>query len=279
MFAAERVAEIKMVLETKGVDAKGLEIAEARLREHLGEAAEIIIKQRNKGNDVSDLAKEFDDKLETPRSELANSFNAEKKALKAKEDDLKNQIKAARRALDNTRVEALTQELGQVQAQLELLELKEEELEDNLDAEEEKIEDEMDAREEAEDAIQDAEKQKQDALAEAEEKGITLPANAFSQFDSLLAQAKSALQAGNYEEAERLAEQTGDALELIEEDIDDTEPEMDNKEDAEEAFEDVDEVLEGETENDVEQAEENRGEEQRQKEAEKQPDEAEEQQN
>ncbi|MEK7121638.1 MAG: DUF5667 domain-containing protein [Patescibacteria group bacterium] len=232
-FAAERVAEIKIVLETKGVDAKGLEVAEARLRKHLGDAAEIVIKQKNKGKDVSQLAKELNDNFEESKSALSDSFKAEKKALEAKEDDLKNQIKAARRVGDNAKVEALAQELGQVKAQLELLELKEEELEDDLDKEEEKLEDEMDAYEEAEEAIREAKEEKAEIIEEAQEEGLELPANTFAAFDNLLTQAESAYQAGNYQEAERLAEQAEDTIENIEDVMEELEKQKEELEDEE----------------------------------------------
>ena len=58
-FAAERVAEIKVILETRGVEAMGLAVAQARLKEHLGDVAKIVIKQKGKGKDVSKLAKEL----------------------------------------------------------------------------------------------------------------------------------------------------------------------------------------------------------------------------
>ncbi len=252
-FAAERVAEIKIVLETKGVDAKGLEVAEARLREHLGEAAEIVIKQKGKGKDVSAIAKELNDDFKEPKSALADSFKSEKKALEAREDELEKQMKDAAKAGDTAKTEALAQELGQVKAQLELLELKEEELEDELDEEEEKLEDEMDAREEAEEAIREAKEEKAEVIEEAVEEGVKLPTNAFAIFDHLLAQAESAYQAGNYQEVERLAEQAEDAIEDIDETID---------------------KLENEKEEQDEQTEER--EEQRQKDAKKQQEEAEE---
>src|SRR3989344_6835051 len=117
IFAAERIAEIKVILKTKGVEAKGLEVAQARLQEHLGNAAEIVIKQKGKGKDISKLAKELDDELETPKSALADSFKAEKRALEAKEDELKAQLKATHRAGDTAKEEALAQELGKVKAQ------------------------------------------------------------------------------------------------------------------------------------------------------------------
>ena len=91
-------------------------VAERRMGDSVDQekVAEIVIKQKNKGKDVSQLAKELNDNFEEPRSALSDSFKAEKKALEAKEDDLKNQIKAARRAGDNAKVETLAQELGQV---------------------------------------------------------------------------------------------------------------------------------------------------------------------
>ncbi|MEK7664197.1 MAG: hypothetical protein AAB340_02035 [Patescibacteria group bacterium] len=232
-FAAERVAEIKIILETKGVDAKGLEVAQARLREHLGEAAEIVIKQKNKGKDVSSLAKELDDDFEEPKFILAESFEAEKEELKTKKDDLKGKLKAAIKAGDSALVETLSQELGRVKAQLELLELKEEELEDDLDEEEKKLENELDAREEAEEAIREAKEERAETVKEVKKENLKLPANAFATFDELLTQAESAHKAGNHQEAERLAEQAEDSIDDVEDIIEDLEEIKEEQEDEE----------------------------------------------
>ena len=66
-FAAERIAEIKVLLERKGVEAKGLDIAQSKLRAHLAKAVDIISDQKAKGKDVSNLAKELDDKFDEPK--------------------------------------------------------------------------------------------------------------------------------------------------------------------------------------------------------------------
>ncbi len=240
-FAAERVAEIKVILETKGVEARGLEVAQARLQEHLGNAAEIVIKQKGKGKDVSKLAKELDDEFEKPKSALADSFKAEKRALEAKEDELKAQLKAAHRAGDTAKEEALAQELGKVKAQKELLELKEEDIEDELEAEEEKIEEELEAQRKAEKSIREAEEEKQEIIDEATEEGVELPVNAFAEFDGLLAQAKSALQAGNFVEAKNLAKRAEKALDQIEKTIEELEKKQEKKEEAEEAIKEAEE--------------------------------------
>ena len=171
-FAAERIAEIKVILETKGVEAKGLEVAQSRLQAHLANAATIVVDQKAKGKDVSQLAKELDDEFDDPKTVLEEAFEAEERALEAQEKKMKSKILEARRAGDTTQVESLVQQLGQIKAQKELLELKEEELEEALEQEEERIEEEMEAKEEAEKAIQEAEKEKQEVLDEAAEEAI-----------------------------------------------------------------------------------------------------------
>lgn len=237
-FAAERIAEIKIVLETKGVEAKGLAVAETRLQEHLGDAADIVTKQKNKGEDVSMLAKELNDEFEKKKNALKQSFKEQERVIEAKEKELEKELKEARRTNDATRIETIIQELVQLETEEELLDIKEDELEDKLEEEEEKLEDEMDAREEAEEEIEEALEERQEVVDEATEEGVILPLGAFAQFDSLISQAQSAFNAENYQEAEQLAEQADDLLEDIEEIIEKLEEEMEDEENDEEEEED-----------------------------------------
>lgn len=168
-FAAERIAEIKVILETKGVEAEGLDVAQARLQEHLGNAVEIVIKQKGKGKNVSKLVKELDDDFDKAQSVLEQSFEAEERALEAREEQVEQDLGEARRIGDTARITALSEELAQIEAEEELLELKEEELENKLEAEEEKMEEEMEAREEAEEAIEEAEEEREEEVEGMEE--------------------------------------------------------------------------------------------------------------
>ncbi|MFA4827551.1 MAG: DUF5667 domain-containing protein [Candidatus Shapirobacteria bacterium] len=262
-FAAERIAEIKVILETKGVEAKGLEVAQSRLQAHLANAATIVVDQKAEGKDVSRLAKELDDEFDAPKTVLEQTFKAEKRALEAQEKELKGKILEARRAGDTAQVESLVQQLGQIKAQKELLELKEEEAEEALEQEEERIEEEMEVKEEAEKAIREAEKEKQEVLDEAAEEDVAVPAEAFGKFDSLLAQAKSALAAGNYPEAKRLAKQAEKNLDFVEEAIEDLEEAKEEAEEfkeeqeekEQEAKEEQDEKVKEEAEKDAERLE------------------------
>ncbi len=222
-FAAERVAEIKIILETKGVEAKGLEVAQSRLQEHLANAATIVTDQKAKGKDVSQLAKELDDEFDGPKSALKETFKAEKRALETQEKELKREILEARQAGDAAQVESLVQQLGQVKAQKDLLELKEEEQEETLEKEQERLKGEMEAKEEAEKAIREAEKEKQEVLEEAAEEDVAVPTEAFAKFDRLLLQAKELFERGNYQGAKQLAKQAEKSIETVKKDVGDLE--------------------------------------------------------
>ena len=215
-FAAERVAEIKIILETKGVDARGLEVAQNRLQAHIANATAIVDEQKASGENVSDLAKELSDKLEAPKSVLAQSFKEQERALETRENELKSQLKAAHQAGDTVKEESLVGKLGQIKAQKELLELKEEDIEDELREEEDKLEEEMELKEDAEKTIKEAEKEKQELLNETTEEELIIPLGAFGNFDSLLNQAKSAFTSGKYPEARRLAKQAEKSLDAVE---------------------------------------------------------------
>jgi hypothetical protein len=220
-FAAERIAEIKIILETKGVNAKGLEVAQSRLQKHLGDAAEIVIKQKGKGKDVSELAKRISEDFDANKEALKQVFKDQKRSIETKEDELKAKIREAQRAGDTAKVEALVSELGEIKAQKELLKLKEEEQEEALEQEEEKIEREMEKKEDAAKAIKEAEEERQEVLDEAAEDGVSVPAEAFEKFDKLLAQAKELFAKENYVGAKQLAKQAENALEKVEEAIED----------------------------------------------------------
>jgi len=242
-FAAERIDEIKVVLEIKGVEAKGLDVAQSRLQAHLAKAATIVRDQKAKGKDVSSLAKELVDKFEAPKSSLAQTFKEQKHALEVREDELKAQLKAAHQAGDIAQQEAIAAELGQVMAQLELLELREEDIEDELEAEEERIEEEMEAQYKAEKAIGEAEKELAELNDEATEEGIEIPTEALAEFNNLLSQARAAFQAENYNEARRLAKQAEELLKGVEDVIEEIEEKREAKEEAEEAIQEAKQEL------------------------------------
>lgn len=221
-FAAERIAEIKIVLETKGVEAKGLDVAQSQLQAHLARAASIVENQKAKGEDVSNLARELEENFEEPKSALIQTFKEQERALETKEDELKAQLKAAHRRGDVSQEEAIAAQLGQVKGQLELLELREEDIERELEAEEERIEEEMEAKYKAEEAIAEAEEELGELQKEVAEEGVEIPIEALAEFNSFLSQAKNAFEAGNFKEAKLYAKEAEESLEKVEEVIEKT---------------------------------------------------------
>src|SRR3989344_528534 len=252
-FAAERIAEIKIILETKGVNAKGLEVAQSRIQANIAKAAGIVEGEKSKGKDVNELAKSISEDFDANKEALKQAFKDQERALEAKEDELKAKIREARRAGSTAKVENLILQLGEIKAQKELLELKEEEQEEALEQEEEKIEREMDKKEDAEKAIKEAEEEKQEILIEfnrlrtegivvmdgsgsdgitRSETGIVVMDGsgddeitkvqvALLKFDRLLAQAKELFAKENYVGAKQLAKQAENALEKVDDTIED----------------------------------------------------------
>lgn len=262
-FAAERIAEIKIILETKGVEARGLGVAQSRLLAHLADAADIVSEQKAEGKDASHLAKELDDKFEGPKSALEEAFKAKKQALKVQEDELKEKIREARRAGDIAQVEVLVKQLGEVKAQKELLEQEEDDQEEALENEEERIREAMEDRAEAEKKIRKAEREKQKTTEEAAEDGISLPPETFIAFDRHIAEARLAFDAGKFEEAKRHAKEAKESLKKIEDAIEELEEAQEHEEELKEeqaekereAKEEQDEDLHKEAEKEAERLE------------------------
>jgi len=115
-FAAERVAEIKVMLETKGVEAKGLDVAQARLEAHVSKAVGIIESEQEKGSDVSALVYEILDDFHEQREAVKEAFKEAKQEFFSKREALQEQLRAANKAGDTALQERIRQELAAIEA-------------------------------------------------------------------------------------------------------------------------------------------------------------------
>ncbi|MBI2013809.1 MAG: hypothetical protein HYS87_03220 [Candidatus Colwellbacteria bacterium] len=264
-FAAERVAEVKLMIETKGANAKGLDQAKERFEVHLKRAADIVEKEKQKGKDVSEFANEINQEFHQKREEAKAVFETALDEFHIQKDELKEQIKAAKEAGDAELIETLKAELEAIEAEkdaaeelkdktIDALEAEKDKLEDDLDdddLEEDMEMDEEDARSDAEEEISEAQDEKQELIEEAKAEGVELAADSFMEFDSLIAQAKTAFNAGDFEEAERLAKEADDSFEKVKNIIDEAEDEDDeDKDDEDKDDEDEDDEDENEEESD-----------------------------
>jgi hypothetical protein len=240
-FAAERIAEIKVVLLDGDIQDKSLAlaaVAEAGLKDNLARAAEIVAAEKAKGNNVSRLANSLNDEVNQNKELLKGVFEGQKQTLEAKEDELKVALRQARQSGDAAIVESLTKELQNLELQKEALDKKESEDEDAIEAENEKLEERMEAKDEAAKKILEAEKEKAEIVSEYQKEGVAIPARTFSTFDSVLAQAKAALAAGNYEEAKQLAKQAKHNLENVDEALDELKDAKEHEKELKEEMED-----------------------------------------
>lgn len=236
-FASERIAELRVILETKGVEAKGLAVAQSKLAKHVERAADIVEKKQKEGKDVNALAKSLNEKLSEGTATIENVFKEKKRALEAQAKQLKESIRVARQGGDTAQVTALEQQLAAVRAQKDAWEDKEDEQEEALEQEEEKLERVLEDKDEAQRAIQEAQLKKQEYVKEAQEQGLLLPTDAFKQFDQHLSQAQELFTKENYQGAEQQAKQAKKVLEQVDDELEEME---DAKEEAEEEMEDDD---------------------------------------
>jgi len=146
--ALERIAEIKTMLAEKEINPKGLNVAIDKLQANIAKAAEIIQQEREKGENVSTLAKELDTNFEI-RERLLKQILGEKEdrieiAFKQQKTELKKQLLDAKLTGDLEKVDEIKIVLDNIEQEKEsqkfLLEQKKEELKLAFEIEEEKFE-------------------------------------------------------------------------------------------------------------------------------------------
>ncbi|MEK7182134.1 MAG: DUF5667 domain-containing protein [Patescibacteria group bacterium] len=168
-FAGERIAEIKIMVEKKGVNAKGLAIAESLLQANVAYAAEIVNEEKTSGKDVSALAKTLNDEFDTRDKLLEQTFKDAKAQLKAQRKEIKTNLLAeARRVGDTAQIAILEGQLNDIDQQIDVLGQKKDQLENSLQNEQKNIEKEMSEDDQKKEEIE--QKEEQEAVEEEEAK-------------------------------------------------------------------------------------------------------------
>ena len=169
-FAGERIAEIKIMVEKKGVNAKGLAIAESLLQANVAYAAEIVSEEKISGKDVATLAKTLNDEFDARDKLLEQTFKDAKAQLKAQRKEIKTSLLAeARRVGDTAQIAILDGQLKDIDQQIDALGQKKDQLEENLQNEQNKIEDEMSEDDQEKEEIEQKEEQEAEEAEEPEE--------------------------------------------------------------------------------------------------------------
>ncbi len=166
-FAGERIAEIKIMVEKKGVNAKGLAIAESLLKTNIAYAAEIVNQEKTSGKDVSTLAKTLNDEFDLRDKLLEQTFKDAKEQLKIQRKEIKTKLLAeARRVGDTAEIAVLEAQLKDIDGKIDTLEQKKDQLKDSLQNEQKNIEKEMSEDDQQKEELE--QKEEQEAI-EAEE--------------------------------------------------------------------------------------------------------------
>lgn len=218
-FALERIAEMKIILETKGVSAPGLGVAQASLQASIEKASNIVDSEQNRGKDVKKLAGEINDELVLQKEALNEVFHDQKDVLKAKEDELKDQIKVANDSDNQELADSLEAQALQINEEKNNLDLKNNELEEEFENKSDNLERKLDLEAQAGKAIKEAE-EKLNGLAEEiqereNENQLDIPSDTFAKFNNLLNQAKDLYAKGNFQAAKELAENAEKSLKEI----------------------------------------------------------------
>ncbi|MHB8842310.1 MAG: DUF5667 domain-containing protein [Candidatus Aquicultor sp.] len=169
-FAGERIAEIKIMVEKKGVNAKGLAIAESLLQANVAYAAEIVSEEKISGKDVSALAKTLNDEFDARDKLLEQTFKDAKAQLKAQRKEIKTNLLAeARRVGDTAQIAILEAQLNDIDGQIDALGQKKDQLENSLQNEQKNIEKEMSKDDQKKEEVEQKEEQEAVEAEEAKE--------------------------------------------------------------------------------------------------------------
>ncbi|MCR4306790.1 MAG: DUF5667 domain-containing protein [Candidatus Yonathbacteria bacterium] len=151
-FADERIAEIKILVETKGPETKGIEKAKALLVGNVARAAEIVQEVKSAGKEVSALAKGLDDEFDRQEQLLIQTFQDAQKKLK--EDRLaavRQLIEEAQKLGDAEQVSGLKAQAEELVQSIAALKDVRNEIKESFRSEKRKIEGELDDEDQEED--------------------------------------------------------------------------------------------------------------------------------
>jgi len=140
-FAAERIAEIQLDMAAKDVDAKGLNVAQNRLEEHLSKASRLVLEEKDKGKNVDEWEKTIKKEIEVSKVILESSFEIAKDALEDEREEVKKELEMAKKSGDAGQIETFTRKLDSLEEEKDKLEDEREAQKQSLENEKEELDD------------------------------------------------------------------------------------------------------------------------------------------
>lgn len=220
-FAAERISEVRAMLEDKGVESRGIEVARQRMEGHLSRAVGILDDERNRGKDVNQLTVNINAEMGNRREALRRVFEERIDALKAQEQDLQRRRSEAQAAGNETLARELQAQRDVVKAQRQALNNERSRQEGILDTQRGRMEDRLGDNLQAQERINKADFERQRLSDRISSRGLVVSQAELQRLDAMLQQAKAAFARGSFAEAESLARQADIGFEFLREGIND----------------------------------------------------------
>ncbi len=222
-FANERVGEIKQLLEKKGVEPQGLDIALLRLSENIQRAAEIVREEKDTGKDVSGFAKDTHNSIKQYQENLKRTFEEQDDVLEAEKHDLKTKIEDAGKNNDAAQKETLKKALEGVKLQKKLLESKKEESEKSIKLQMESVKKELKDEEKKNETIKDLQekinelkKEIAELTDEVAKENIIIPPEILVALNTFIVKTETAFDRGDYPSAEQYSGEAENAFKSLE---------------------------------------------------------------
>ena len=165
-FAAERITEVQQLLQEKGVDPQGLNVALANLTAHKVAVAKLVTQEQ----ELDARANALDDLFDQKEEELEAAFKAAKRELKVQRADLKTQLAQAIADGDVSKADSLRAKITQIEAQVDALDAQKEAAEEALKAEEDKLEAQLGEEEKTLEEKEEELERQEEELEEEEER-------------------------------------------------------------------------------------------------------------
>lgn len=154
-FAAERVAEAKVMLSEEGDHSKGLSSVQASIVENIQKTSDVIKAEKAAGKDVTKLAKEANDEFDSEESELSKSLaESHKEIVDIKIEAFKKLLEAAKAAKDAAKISDVERDLLEAKQAAEALKDQKDEIRRSFQTEKREIEEEMSEEDQEEDEVE-----------------------------------------------------------------------------------------------------------------------------
>lgn len=205
-YAKERAAEIKEVLKDSRRKLADIEEAKKNYDEHVAEATATVKEEKDKGNDVSELARELDDELDVSHSELKDAYKEHEDNTSQAEAELRAKIAAL--PAGDPQLEGLTKALAEIIKEKEDAQGEDTDVEKNVSETQSVFEDAMGPRISAEKHLEQVMR-----LRDFRERMGEMPFQFSTTSQQLMKQAQEAMMRGDYETAKRLSKEAQRGLE------------------------------------------------------------------